>query len=46
MALKTSDEYVERLKKIKPNLYAYGKQIGRDGPMLERPINIGKLTFD
>lgn len=46
MALKTSDEYVERLKKMKPNLYAYGKQIRRDDPMLEKPINVLRLTFD
>lgn len=46
MALKTSKEYVERLKKMKPNVYAYGKQIKRDDPLLERPINVLRLTFD
>ena len=38
MALKTSDEYVARLKKMKPNVYAYGKQIRRDDPLLEKPV--------
>jgi aromatic ring hydroxylase len=39
MALKTSDEYVERLQRMKPNVYAHGRKIGRDDPMLELPIN-------
>jgi 4-hydroxyphenylacetate 3-monooxygenase/4-hydroxybutyryl-CoA dehydratase/vinylacetyl-CoA-Delta-isomerase len=46
MALKTSDEYVARLKKMKPNVYAYGKKIGRDDPSLEKSINVLRLTFD
>jgi len=46
MALKTSEEYVERLKRMKPNVYAHGKKIGRDDPMLELPINTLKFTFD
>ena len=46
MAIKTSDEYVERLKKMKPNVYAHGRKIGRDDPILEKPINTLKFTFD
>jgi len=46
MTLKTSDEYVERLKKMKPNVYAYGRRIGRDDPVLEKPIKLLRLTFD
>ncbi len=46
MALKTSNEYFERLKNMKPNIYAYGKQIRRDDPILEKPINVLRLTFD
>ena len=46
MALKTSEEYVERLSKMRPNVYAHGKKIGRDDPMLEIPINTLKITFD
>jgi aromatic ring hydroxylase len=46
MALKTSDEYVERLKRMKPNVYAHGRKIGRDDPMLQAPINTLRFTFD
>jgi 4-hydroxyphenylacetate 3-monooxygenase/4-hydroxybutyryl-CoA dehydratase/vinylacetyl-CoA-Delta-isomerase len=46
MALKTSVDYVERLKRMKPNVYAHGKKIGRDDPILELPINTLKFTFD
>ena len=46
MALKTSEEYFERLKRMKPNVYAHGKKIGRDDPILELPINTLKFTFD
>ena len=46
MALKTSAEYVERLSKMRPNVYAHGKKIGRDDPMLEIPINTLRITFD
>jgi aromatic ring hydroxylase len=46
MALKTSEEYVERLKRMKPNVYAHGGKIRRDDPILELPINTLRLTFD
>ncbi len=46
MALKTSDEYVERLRRMKPNVYAHGRQISRDDPILELPINTLRITFD
>ena len=46
MALKTADEYVERLKHMKPNVYTHGRQIGRDDPMLEKSVNVLRLTFD
>jgi len=46
MALRTAEEYVERLKKMKPNVYAHGRKIGRDDPILELPINTLKFTFD
>jgi aromatic ring hydroxylase len=46
MAIKTSEEYVQRLKKMKPNIYAHGKLMGRDDALLEKPINVLKLTFD
>jgi 4-hydroxyphenylacetate 3-monooxygenase/4-hydroxybutyryl-CoA dehydratase/vinylacetyl-CoA-Delta-isomerase len=46
MALKTSEEYVERLKSMRPNVYAHGKKIGRDDPILQLPINTLRFTFD
>ncbi len=46
MAIKSADEYVERLRKMKPNVYIDGKKIGRDEPILELPINTLKFTFD
>ena len=46
MALKTSEEYVERLSRMRPNVYAHGKKIGRDDPMLEIAINTLRITFD
>jgi len=46
MALKTAEEYVERLRKMKPNVYAHGKKMGRDDPILKLPINTLKFTFD
>lgn len=45
MALKTSEEYVERLKRMKPNVYAHGRKIGRDDPILELPINTLKTRY-
>jgi len=46
MALKTAEEYVERLRNMKPNVYAHGKKMGRDDPILKLPINTLKFTFD
>jgi len=46
MALRTSEEYIERLKRMKPNVYAHGRQIRRDDPMLEKPISTLRFTFD
>lgn len=46
MALKTSKEYVERLNRMQPNVYAHGRQIRRDDPILEKPINTLRFTFD
>jgi 4-hydroxyphenylacetate 3-monooxygenase/4-hydroxybutyryl-CoA dehydratase/vinylacetyl-CoA-Delta-isomerase len=46
MALITSDEYVDRLRRMRPNVYAHGRQIGRDDPILELPINTLKFTYD
>ena len=46
MALKTSDEYVERLNRMKPNVYIGGRATERSDPVLTKPINVVRLTFD
>jgi 4-hydroxybutyryl-CoA dehydratase / vinylacetyl-CoA-Delta-isomerase len=46
MALKTADEYVERLKGMKPNVYVGGRRIRRDDPVLSKSINTVRITFD
>lgn len=46
MALKTSEEYLERLKRMKPNVYVNGRQIRRDDPILALPVNTVRYTFD
>ncbi len=46
MSLRTSSEYMERLKGMKPNNYLNGRQIKRDDPILATPINTVKFTFD
>lgn len=46
MALKTADEYVERLKRMKPNVYVRGQQIQRHDPILSKSINTIRATFD
>ncbi len=46
MGIKTSEEYVERLKRMKHNVYVGGRLIGRDDPILERPTNTVRYTFD
>ncbi|RLB40765.1 MAG: aromatic ring hydroxylase, partial [Deltaproteobacteria bacterium] len=46
MALCTAEDYVERLKRMRPNVYAHGRKIGRDDPMLALPINTLRFTFD
>ncbi|MBW1679838.1 MAG: aromatic ring hydroxylase [Deltaproteobacteria bacterium] len=42
----TAEDYVERLKRMRPNVYAHGRKIGRDDPMLALPINTLRFTFD
>lgn len=46
MALKTADEYVARLKAMKPNVYMNGNKISRDDPALRLSINTLRVTFD
>lgn len=44
--MRTSEEYVEDLKKMKPNVYIGAEKVGRDDPRLEGGMNIVKETFD
>lgn len=46
MAIKTSEEYTERLKRMRPNVFMHGRQISRDDPILSLPINTLRFTFD
>lgn len=46
MAIKTAEEYRERLKRMRPNVYAGGHQIGRDDPILAPCINTVAYTFE
>ena len=46
MGLSSADEYAERLKRMKPNIYVNGRQIGRDDPLLAKSINTLRVTFD
>lgn len=42
----TFNEYVDRLKRMKPNVYVRGQQIRRDDPMLAKSLNSIRATFD
>lgn len=44
--MRTFEEYLERLRTMRPNLYMHGEMIKRDDPRLLKPMNNIKLTFD
>lgn len=44
--MKTSDDYRQRLKAMRPNVYMAGKLVGRDHPDFEPGINTLALTYD
>lgn len=46
MAIRTSDDYRNKLFQMKRNIYCNGKLIGRNDPILEPPINTVSTTFD
>lgn len=46
MGIVSADEYADRLKAMKPNVYVNGQQIRRDDPLLEKSINTLRVTFD
>ncbi|MFX1595948.1 MAG: 4-hydroxyphenylacetate 3-hydroxylase N-terminal domain-containing protein, partial [Promethearchaeota archaeon] len=44
--IRTFEQYVEDLKKMKPNIYIGEERVGRDDPRLRGGMNIIKETFD
>lgn len=44
--MRTSQEYFESIKKLKPNVYIGGKLVERDDPRLMNGVNIIRTTFD
>ncbi|MEM3562132.1 MAG: 4-hydroxyphenylacetate 3-hydroxylase N-terminal domain-containing protein [Candidatus Jordarchaeaceae archaeon] len=48
MVLKTREEYIESLKKIKPTVYILGEKVDRvwDNLLFQSSINHGAKTYD
>ena len=48
MALMTGEQYLESLRKLKPRIYMFGKQIecAVDDPILRPSVNSVKMTYD
>ncbi|MHA1797283.1 MAG: 4-hydroxyphenylacetate 3-hydroxylase family protein [Candidatus Helarchaeota archaeon] len=44
--MRTFEQYVEDLKKMKPNVFIGEEKVGRDDPRLRGGMNIVKVTFD
>ncbi|MFW9970406.1 MAG: 4-hydroxyphenylacetate 3-hydroxylase family protein [Candidatus Odinarchaeota archaeon] len=44
--IRTFEQYVEDLKKMKPNVYIGDEKVGRDDPRIQGGMNIIKQTFD
>ncbi|MFX0060536.1 MAG: 4-hydroxyphenylacetate 3-hydroxylase N-terminal domain-containing protein, partial [Candidatus Heimdallarchaeota archaeon] len=44
--MKTYEDYVQRLYKMKPNIYIGEEKVGRDDPRLKGGMRIIKETFD
>ncbi len=44
--MKTTEEYIERLMKMKPNIWIGNEKVGRDDPRIRGGINIVKETYD
>lgn len=43
--MRTFEEYKEKLKNMRPNIYIGGKLVGRDDPLIQGGINIVGITF-
>jgi len=46
MALRNGSQFMEGLKRLKPNVYTGGRPVGRDDPILTTALNVAKLSFD
>lgn len=46
MAIKTKEDYIERLKKLKKNVYIGGEKVGHVDERLIPGINVVSVTFD
>jgi 4-hydroxyphenylacetate 3-monooxygenase/4-hydroxybutyryl-CoA dehydratase/vinylacetyl-CoA-Delta-isomerase len=46
MTIGTAEQYRERLKAMKPNVYIGGRLITRDDPILEPAVNVISFTFN
>lgn len=46
MGLRKADEYVQRLAKMRSNVYVGGQKISRDAEILDKAINTIRFTFD
>ncbi len=44
--LRTKEQYIEKLNKMKPNIYIGDQKVGRDDPRLRPGINVLSITFD
>ena len=44
--MRTYEQYVEDLKKMKPNIYIGEEKVGRDDPRIQGGMNIVKETFE
>jgi len=46
MTIITGSEYIQRIKKLKPNVYENGTLLNRCDPRFDPAINVIKFTFD
>lgn len=44
--MRTSTEYIERLKTLKSNVYVGGQKVGRDDPLISPGVRVISETFD
>ena len=44
--MRTSEQYLEDLRRMKPNVYMGGELVKRDDPRIIPGINVMRITFD